>query len=334
MPSFFRRGWFALLSASVFCLLQASVVHAFAVSPVLIDQTLDPGKSLQGTIRVINDTDQAQTYYASVQNFVPQGEEGQQQFLPETDTSGLASWISLDKTSFRLKSHEVQDFAWAIMLPQKAEPGGHYAAIFFSTLPQTNQDSSVGVGAKTGVLFLINVTGNIKEAATVESFHALSHDNVIYAQETSFFDRLPVNFELRVRNDGSVHVLPTGTIRITNMFGNTVATVPVNPSNGRVLPNSVRKVRSSWGPDDLPEQGGFFTEFQSEWKGFGLGRYTASADAAYGLKHQALAASVSFWIIPWRLLLAAFLALCLLVLFLKGYNRMVVKSAMGRAKGK
>lgn len=325
---------YRFLSAFVLFFLQASVVHAFAVSPVIVDQTLDPGTSSQGVIRVTNDTEQDQTYYASVQNFVPQGEEGQQEFLPETDASGLVTWITLDKPSFLLAAHESQDFPWVLRLPQDAEPGGHYAAIFFSTLPQSKEGTSVGVGAKTGVLFLVNVTGNIKEEMSVESFRALSHDNLIYAQETSYFDRLPVNFELRVRNEGSVHVQPTGSIRVTNILGNTVASVPLNPAMGRVLPSSVRKIRSSWGPEDLPMNAGFFTDIQSEWKGFAIGKYTAVADASYGAKHQRLSASVSFWVIPWRLLLAAFLALIILIVLLKGYNRMVVRSAVSKMNRK
>jgi hypothetical protein len=333
MSSFFRKASLLCLLI-VACLLSATAASALTVSPVLFDQTVNPGSSSHGSIQLLNDTNQDQTFYASVQNFVPQGEEGRQQFLPETDTSGLVSWISLEKPSIVLKAGQTVAFNWVLNIPKDAEPGGHYAAVFFSTLPQGKQ-GSVGIGAKTGVLFLVNVNGKIKEDADVESFLVMNHDNSVSEQQLVVSDRLPVNFELRVRNNGSVHIQPQGTVRVTDMFGREVASIPTNPLNSRVLPSSVRRIRSSWGPSDLPNNAGFFSDVMSEVKGFGFGRYTATVAVAYGTQaHQPLTATVSFWIIPWRLLLVVCILLLVFVLFLKWYNRQVVKSAMKKATKK
>ncbi|MFH1620506.1 MAG: hypothetical protein ABIB04_00280 [Patescibacteria group bacterium] len=297
---------------------------AITISPVLFDYTLDPGASTQDAIRVTNDSDQRQTYYLSVQNFVAVGEEGKQEYLPEEDISGLVSWMNLDQKSLTLDARQSGDFNWMIKLPDDAEPGGHYASVFFSTTPDTENNTAVGVGAKTGVLFLVNVNGDIKESADVESFKVLSRHG--------FLNRLPVDFEIRVKNQGNVHLKPSGNIAINNLFGNKVASIPVNPNDSRVLPNSIRKVYSTWGPKETEGPKGFFQELAAEWKGFGIGKYKANAEILYGNRGEKMNSTVSFWVFPWRLAVVALTLLLLLIVLFKGYNKLIVKSALGKVQ--
>lgn len=330
-----RSRVLSFLLASSFLMGYGNAALAVTVSPVIYDETLDPGKTVQGLIHVLNDTTEDQTYYTSVQNFVAVGEEGQQTFLPETDsTTGLASWISLEEASVKLKPGDRHDFKWALAIPKNAEPGGHYAAVFFSTTPKNEQESGVGVGGKTGVLMLINVTGNIKESAKAESLTVMSHGDPSSVQPTSFLNRLPASLELRVKNEGSVHIKPQGVVVITNMFGNRVAGVNVNPNDSRVLPSSIRKIRTSWGPGIEEPVTGVFANIAAEWNGFALGRYTATVEATYGKQHLPLTSSATFWVFPWRLALLAFLAFLVIIFLIKGYNRMVVKAAMSKVSQK
>ncbi len=318
-------GSFAL--GVLILLSQAAAANAITVSPLIFDFSLEPKSVSQGVIHVVNDSDAPATYYASVQNFVAQGEEGQQQFLQETTLTGLASWISLDQTSFKLAPHETKDFQWAIRIPDVPEPGGHYAAIFFSNAPPKGPDApSVGVSARAGVLFLVNIAGQVTEAGAVESFNVLN-PFVTPARSVSELDRLPALFELRVRNAGTVHFAPAGTIDVTNVFGSTVAKIPANPDNRKILPQSIRRIEALWGPP--PEHAdGFFANLGAEWKAFALGRYTATLHGTYGADNLPLTAVVSFWIFPWRIALVALLILLFLGLLLHGYNRFIVRRAM------
>ncbi len=314
-------------------LVMAHPVHAVTISPVVVDQTLSPGDTVQGNITVINDSNQPQTYYASTQNFIAKGEEGEQTFLNEQTLSGLASWIVLDQSQITLAPNQTRDFKWAIRLPANAEPGGHYSAVFFSTQPAGGSGSSVGVAAKTGVLFLVNVKGDIKEAASIDSFAVMNQSDPTKSTKVSFLDSLPAYFEARVRNTGSVHIAPSGSIEVKNMFGNQVAKVSFNPNKSRVLPDSTRKVRSMWGNSGVPFANNFWTGMKNEWSNFAIGRYTATSLATYGSQNQPLSASVSFWVFPWRLTLALIILLVLLLLMLKGYNKFIINSAMRRSTG-
>ncbi|MCI0479445.1 hypothetical protein L0Y59_02775 [Candidatus Uhrbacteria bacterium] len=311
-----------LVSSFALLFLFAADASAFTVSPVIVDIGVEPGKSTQGALTVMNDGERTRTYYVSVQKFVAQGEEGHQEFLPEEDRTGLASWIVPQAKSITLGPKESAEFTYAVVVPEGAEPGGHYAALFFSSLPETlDEDSSVGMGAKTGVLFLLKVPGDIKEDARVESFRLMNDGKVL--------NHLPAYFDLRVRNLGNVHFRPEGSIVVRNLFGSVTARISANPRGSRVLPNSVRRVDAAWANTfEIEEGDGFVTGLKNEWRNFAIGRYTADLDVVYGAGHQPLRGSVSFWVFPWRILLVFAIALGLLILFLKLYNRMVVRTAL------
>jgi len=304
----------------------APAAHAFIVSPVIVDLDISPGKANQGTIHLINNAENTQTFYVSIQTFVARGEEGQQDFLPEDNRIGLPSWIIPEARSITLAPNEGKDFTYVVNVPANAEAGGHYAAMFFSTLPVTEEGgASVGVGAKTGILFLLKVPGDIKEDARIESF-AVNNGGM--------FDRLPAYFDTRIRNLGNIHFRPQGDIVIKSMFGSTSARFPMNPLNAAVLPNSIRRVQTVWAIktfDSYTGKGTFFGELKDEWNNFAIGRYTAELDATYGTSKQPLHGQVTFWVFPWRLALVAGVLIVILILLLMGYNRMVVRSALKKA---
>lgn len=294
----------------------ASNVYAFTVSPAIVDLKLAPGETHLEILHVMNSTNDAQSYVLSEQNFIPKGEEGQQDFLPESDTSGLAGWIQPREHVVTMAAHETKDVLVDVKLPRDAEPGGHYAALFFSNQGSSKTETaSVGITAKTGILFLVNVTGMTKEDARVESFGLVGEGSL---------RSLPATFELRVRNLGNVHFQPAGSVVIKNIFGMESARIPLNPGRTSVLPNSVRRIDTAWIGDYGGHGTGFFSAVQREWSGFAIGRYTAEIDGTYGAGHEPLSGQVRFWIWPWHLMLILAVGLFVLVSLIKAYNRMLV----------
>jgi hypothetical protein len=308
------------LFAVVFLFAAPLAASALTVSPVLFDQTLDPGTSVKGTVRAMNDSDAVQTYYVSVQKFVPDGEEGHQLFLPEDDQTDLASWIRFESDRIEIPPRDSREVAWVANVPSDAEPGGHYGAIFFSTRPPGDVEG-VGVGAKTGVLVLLNVNGDIREEMELVSFEALLPEGEPWT------NRIPIQFQIRLKNSGSVHVLPVGSIKISNSFGST-ATIDANPRRSRSLPAGVRRVGSWWGDENTYARSGFWSELAAEWKNLEFGKYTAELQMEYGRSGKRITAASTFWIIPWHLGVVVLGAVVLLILLLKGYNRLIVRSAL------
>ena len=299
-------------------------VDALTVSPVLFDQTLDPGTSVKGAIRAINDSDDAQTYYLSAQKFVPDGEEGHQNFLPEDDKSGIVSWLRLEQVKIEIPPRGSVEVPWVANVPGDAEPGGHYGAIFFSTRPPGDVEG-VGVGAKTGVLLLLNVNGDVREDMELVSFQAILPDG------GSWTSRIPIHFQTRVKNTGSVHVLPAGTIEVSGLFG-TATVVDANPRRSRSLPAGIRRIDSWWGDELDTARGGFWHETAMEWKNFAIGKYTAQLKVQYGRSGREVLGQTEFWIFPWHVMLIAFGSVVGILLLLKGYNYLIVRSAMRKQK--
>jgi len=316
---------FLALSFAIY-LISAHPAQAIVVSPVTVEHELAPGMSATGNVRVSNDTNEEETYYVSIQTFIAKGEEGEQQYLPETDVAGLPSWFSLSTKSITLQPKESKEFEYTINVPPNGEPGGHYATLFFSTTPSDGPGSNVGIAAKTGIIFLVNVTGDIKESAVIESFTA--NNNIV--------SHLPEFMSLRIRNDGSVHLRPEGVLAVRNMWGGIVARVAANPNKSAILPNSVRRLNVWWAKsNDIDNSGTFFGELKNEWKNFGFGRYSATVDVYYGSKKTPLVPkTVTFWVIPWRLLTVFIIIALILMGIMQLYSKSVVSSAIKKPSKK
>ncbi len=308
---------------------------ALTVSPIKLELSGDPGKVVSGEFYLLNEQNEEKTFYASFENFEAQGETGTPNFTPGTE--GLATWITAP-TQITLKPAEQKTVALSIQVPAGAEPGGHFAAVFWSTTPpQVEGGGQVAVGAKIGILVLLKVSGETKEGGGVLEFSS--------QQGRKFFSSLPISFIYRFQNSGGDRVKPEGEIKIRNIFGGTSATLSANKNMGNILPDSVRKFEVSWideeigSPSEVPQGGageGFFGMAAKEWNNFTFGRYTAELNLKYGQDNKIANASFSFFVIPWQLLSIVFIVLALLgflgVVGLKKYNRWIIAQAMGKKK--
>jgi len=286
-------------------------VSAFALEPGIIELSADPGETVQTNITIINDEPESKTYFFSVQKFIPKGSFGQQEFLPETDRSGLPSWIVAPSSSITLQPGQVMRAPIEIVVPENATPGGYYAAIFFSTVTNASPTNSQGetVGLRTGSLLLFTVNGSLAPKYYVRDF-LIDHVRV--------YNSLPIRFTIRILNNGRTHVQPTGHITIRNMFGAHVATLLVNADGGRVLPNSLREFSSVWEEESVESQD-LFTAITEELQHFAFGSYTAELEMVGPGSEENRKASVKFSVRPrWTFVVAfiviAFVSLSVIVL--------------------
>jgi hypothetical protein len=307
--------------ASLVCILISSLytAQALTISPARLEFTADPGTTSTNEFTIVNEQDSDQTYYTSVENFEAQGESGTPNFT--TNKDGLSSWVQVvDK--IEIKKGEKVKIPFTVTVPANADAGGHFAAIFLSTIPPATKGGEVSVGAKVGMLMLLKVSGDIKEDGGVMSFFLKQGGRVVTS--------LPVEFAYRFNNNGNDRVKPTGTTTISNMFGLTTEEINANATEGNVLPNSIRRFELKWGNEEaLPVSAPFFTHVKYEMRNFALGPYFATLDLTFGTK----TASKSLWFIvfPWHLLIVVFFigAIIFLVLkvMLKRYNKFIIAQA-------
>lgn len=305
----------------------AHSVLALTISPAKFLFSADPGQTLEDSIKIRNDSDRALTFYPEFQLFTVQG-NGEPVFLD--DKSGLASWIETIPSELTIEPGQSKRASVLIKVPEDAEPGGHYAVIFWSSKPPVEKGgTSVGIVMRVGALVLLRVSGNVIEKGELISFEA----------SQKVFNFLPVNFSYAIKNEGTIHIGPTGQVIIKNIFGKTAASLRVNPGEFNVLPGKIRTLETgSWLPKaGLPEgeETGFFADLKREWKGFAFGYYRANLNLEYGQEPlKTIKSSFGFWVIPWRILLIGTLILALLIIGgIKGfqkYNDWVINKAVER----
>jgi len=310
-------------------------VGALTVSPPRWEISGERGQTINGELELFNEEKEAKTFYSSFEAFEAAGETGAPRFFPATE--GLATWIKAP-AQITLDPQERKVVPFSIQIPQNADPGGHFAAIFWGTSPsQTQEGGQVTIGAKVGVLVLLTVLGG-----EVKAGGGLLEFSTTDRQKT--FTYLPITFFYRFQNVDTNRIKPDGEIKIKNIFGMTSVTLPANKREGNVLPNSIRKFEVIWEgkKSEVPqmavekeEKVGFLETVKKEWSEFHLGPYKANLRLQYGAKNEEVKASFLFFIIPWQLLIIILIVLILVLIVggigIKKYNRWIITKAL---KGK
>lgn len=320
-------GVFAITSCVIFG--GANAASALTVTPPLSELDLTPGETTKTKIKLYNETDAAVALYSEVVNFGAAGETGTPTYDFGSEKIGLSVWIDVTPGPVHIEPGNSAEVAVTINTPADAEPGGHYAVVFFSENPPSD-GSQVAIGTKVGTLYLADVDGDVTENAEISEF----------GTGASSYNRLPVDFFVRFHNTGSVHLRPTGQIQIKNMFGKLCDPVEVNVTQSATLPGQIRKYEAKWekamvDSSQTSSIGGFFQEYKNELHNFGFGRYTATVVMTAQATNSAIqkTATTQFWVIPWHVLLVdglVLIAIILLLIFvIRKYNTWIIKKAGG-----
>ncbi len=239
---------------------------SLGVAPAITELVLEPGQPKSITITVDNLTNEPLPITATATSLTP----FEQVADKDRAIFDASKWIRVTEPDFILQAHQKKQVAITVTPPLNAEPGGHYATLFFQPLEpeRPRDDNAAYVGAKVGVLGLFIINGDLQERMSIHSLnaHTLNQDG-------------PVEFELQLQNTGNVHSIPTGQIKIVDIFGNIVETVPIPLTI--VLPKTTKNVPLTW---DNKKR---------------LGYYTAQLEIRYGEQKTSLVQTTSLLILPW-----------------------------------
>lgn len=324
-----------ILGLSIFAILFSLGVafsptaSALTVSPYLAELSLTPGVATKAEIKLFNETEKTLTIYPEIVSWAAQDETGTPAFDLEAEVVGFPTWVKLPDGPFLLDPLETTVIPITITTPEDAPPGGHYAAVFFSeNPPETTGASQVAIGYKVTTLYLARVAGDVLAQGSIRSL-TTSHTT---------YNRLPVDFFIRFENTGNIHLRPTGTITVTNMFGKTTGEIDVNVTKGATLPEQIRQYTATWERHVADSEGaggwtGFWTEFGNEWNNLALGKYTATTNLSSETEEGFLthSAETAFWVFPWRVIIVvvvgALAILFLLFCLMHQYNKWIIKKA-------
>lgn len=304
-------------------------------SPLPISLAVDPGKSVSTNLRVKQSGSETERLKVTLMKFGAFGEEGKPQLLDRQPGDDYFDWVKFDRPEFDAPPNVWQTVRMTIAVPKTAAFGYYYAVVFSRVGDDVRRSGRTNsLSGATAVLTLLDVRSpNAKRTLELTSFGA----------EHRIYEFLPAKFNVKLANTGNVHGVPHGNVFI--MKGKKqIATLSLNGGGGSMLPNSKRIYPVSWtdgfplykpleveGKVKLDKNGKQVQQLTWDWSQankFRMGRYTAHLFAVYddGSHDVPIEAVLSFWVIPWRFLLAV-----LVVVFLVGFG--IYSSLRGMLQG-
>lgn len=285
-----------------------------SLSPVFINLVTDPGASVSSAIRVTNQNNFREYLEIQVAKFTANYAGESPIIVDLTAEDEFGRWVSFSEKQFIVEPNETKTVKFTIA-PSKDASLGYYYALLVSRIG-TGEEGNGIVKGSPAIPVLVEVrTPNAKRELQLVDF----------TTDKSIYEHLPTTFRVKIKNTGNIHVVPAGDIFIDWGKDRDIGLIHANPTRGNILPNTERTYESVW--DDgfiaqVPkmENGKVVRDdkgkvvYKTEWdlskaNKIRIGKYTAHVLMVYdnGQRDVPLEATVSFWIIPWKIIGVALL---------------------------
>jgi hypothetical protein len=311
---------------------------SLTTSPIADNLSIQPGTSATSTLQVMNDGTQAVQITTKVETFSSYGTAGEAKISVPAANDPSTSWVHLAQTSFVAQPGVWISDKLTIDLPKTATLGYYYAILFQPQLKFTPTTPSTNVVTGTNAVLVLVDTHSSGEK------RQLSIAKFSVSQQ--LYEFLPATFTVTVHNDGNIFAPPEASIFISrnDNFTSDLAVLDVNKGAGNVLPYSNRVFQAVWS-DGFPvnqtktvDGQPLFNKGQPvqqlNWNfaklgSFRFGKYYAKLTLVYndGTRDIPIVSVVSFWVIPWKLLIGALFVLAILLFGIFSLGRSLYRSA-------
>ena len=270
----------------------------FVVGPGRFDVQLAPGETRVMELTVANRLGVGRFFSVTAEDMVSAGRgDGAVTLLgDEIGPYTLRDFVSVPYDRFFVEHGQRVRIPVTVSLPPDAEPGGRYGSLLIQTATDP-ADPGQGAGARSGstvisrigTLFFVTTPGDIDRDTALIDFRTRNTQR--------FFATGPITFDIVTENFGTVHTTPYGRVVITNILGEEVGSVNLDP--WFVMPQSIRSRDLTWNRELL------------------IGRYTATAQINRGYDDIIDEMSFTFYVIPWTLVGGIFFGLFTFFLLLR-----------------
>lgn len=293
------------------------------VTPSPLVATVKPGQATELELQIRNAGTTAEELKIEPRAFRFDDATGQVS-LQDTTPPDIADWISLSNPTFT-----VQPGAWftqkvRISLPKDSGFSYSFALVISRAKAPVKTDGRVIKGS-LAVFTLINVD---RPGATSRL------EVVSFTASKKVYEYLPAELSVRLKNTGNTIVQPYGNIFV-GRGGDPISTLKVNETKGYILPETSRTLTTEWTegfPVHETTTDGDKTSQKTVWDwanaaDFRLGHYTAKLVAVYsdGKHDVPIEGEVSFWVIPWKILLGMFVVALLVLVGLWSLVRKIIR---------
>ncbi len=270
----------------------------FVVGPGKVDVLLAPGATTTVYLRVSNRMGDDKMFNVEVEDFAGTQDPNQTIVLlgDERGPYSLKDYVRPATTTFPVDHATRVTIPVTITVPSDAEPGGRYGSVLISTVSKNadvgardGAQSGAAIVSRIGVLFFVRIEGEAVEEGKLTSFDTKDSRRLFQGGE--------IPLEILYENTGSVHLNPYGYITIKNIFGEVIGAQELDP--WFTLPKSLRLREVTWERALL------------------VGRYTAELQLNRGYDDIVESASVSFWVIPIKMVVLVLSGLFILMIILR-----------------
>jgi hypothetical protein len=314
-----KKTLFAIILLAVFGL--SSITHAqtstgdlrLTTSPLPINLKVTPGYSTTANIKIKNDGLATENIKVSLMKFKADSLSGAPLLSERQPGDDFFDWVTFSENTFSLPVNEWKTITATFNVPTTASFDYYYAIVFTRAQDEVKQGDrqTVIVGGTATLVLLEAVVPNAKREIKVTDFSV----------DKNMFEFLPATFTVKLQNSGNVHVAPRGNIFISKGDDKDIAMLEVNPAQGSILPDSPREFQAQWAegfPIYVPKQadgkavldanGKPMQELKWDFKDTSKlrwGKYTAKLLLVFddGKKDVPIEAAVTFWVMPWRLII-------------------------------
>jgi len=284
------------------------------IPPGPIPLEIYPGESRTFPLNVRNITPTPLSVKMEVNDFSSDGESGDPVIILNDDADpnnpfSIRPYVEGPEL-FDLAVDEEKTLQYTISLPTDANPGARFGLIRFIANAGEGLDEGVTLTASLGTIVIVNTPGNAVELISFKDMKAVDEGG----KTGTLFESAPRQVKITLANEGNTYVQPYGNIQVKNWSGDVIQSVEFNAGQTRpgMLPQSQRDFKVN-------------LESVSSY-----GKYTVEANISYGDGANIIPATITFWVIPWKLLLIALVIIVIVVIAvnrgLKIYKRNVIKS--------
>jgi hypothetical protein len=268
--------------------------------------------------------------------FSANGSNGQAALQALPIGSPILGWVHFSQTSFAAQPGVWTAIKVTFNIPKSASLGYYFALLFKPVIPTISTPHTTILKGSNAVLVLIDTrSANEQRLVQVASFGTTK----------GLYEYLPVTFNVTIRNSGNIFLAPAGDIFISKSsnFTKPINTLNVNAAGGNILPDSVRIFQINWTngfpvyqPKTIAGQpvtkNGVIVQ-QLHWDftqlaNFRIGKYYAHLALVYnnGTQDIPIDSVISFWVIPWKLLIGLLIIVLLVLFGLFAVGRTIYKS--------
>ncbi len=288
---------------------------AIQVTPSPLVTTLKPGQSTTLELNVRNQGTHTEDLRIQPRSFEFDSKT-QKINIDDTKLAPVAPWLKFSSPTFTVAAGQTITEKITISLPKEAGFSYSFALVINRVTEPANQGGTNQLKGSLALFTLINVD---RPGAT----RKLELGKITTTQ--NIYEYLPAEVDIELKNTGNSIFQPLGNVFIQRGENDKspIGTLPLNQSSAYILPGTTRIIKAQWTDGFQVEKtttaADGTTKKDVEWNWSNLshlriGRYTAKVVAIYNDGHRdiPLEGTVSFWVIPWKILLIA-LAILLVI---------------------